>query len=63
VESGAGTRSGPLSGFDIRVLIEIFWIPSTHVSSVVVTVKIQAKIRRMIMGTKMSNCLLNLMFE
>jgi hypothetical protein len=43
VESGAGTRSGPLSGFDIRVLIDILWIPSTHVSSVIVTVKIQVE--------------------
>jgi hypothetical protein len=39
VESGAGTRFGPLSGFDITVLIEILWIPSPHVSSVIVTVQ------------------------
>lgn len=39
VESGAGTQSGPLFGCDIRVLIEILWIPSPHVSSVIVTVQ------------------------
>jgi len=31
VENGAGTWSGPLSGFDITVLIKIIWIPSPHV--------------------------------
>lgn len=39
IESGAGTRSGPLSGFDISVLIEILWIPPPHVSSVIETVQ------------------------
>lgn len=39
VESGAGTRLGQLYSFDIRVLIEILWIPSPHVSSVIVTVQ------------------------
>jgi hypothetical protein len=39
IESGAGTRSGLLSGFDISVLIEILWILPPHVSSVIVTVQ------------------------
>jgi hypothetical protein len=39
VESGAGTRSGHLSGFDIRVLIEILWLQSPHMSSIIATVQ------------------------
>jgi hypothetical protein len=39
IESGAGTRWSPLSGFDVGVLIEILWIPSPHVSSVIVIVQ------------------------
>lgn len=39
IESGAGTRWSPLSGFDTGVLIEILRIPSPHVSSVIVTVQ------------------------
>jgi hypothetical protein len=38
IESGAGKRSGPLSGFDISVFIDILWIPLPHVSSAIVTV-------------------------
>jgi hypothetical protein len=39
VECGAGTRSGPLFDFNVRVLNEILWIPSPHVSSVIGTVQ------------------------
>lgn len=63
VESGAGTRWSPLSGFDIRVLIEILWIPSPHVSSVIVTVQDSSENAENDKGTTTSHCLLNLTFE